>query len=414
MTVAGGQPDLQRESLPDAAYAAAIAGFGSMTPQRLQRLLRGRQASAVFGDLLATRPRLVPRMMRTEQSPGHGGLRAAQIIDAWQRAAQATDPAQLWSDLVASGTAVLRRGDPGYPSRLTDDRLAPEVLFVHGSIAQLDRPCVAVVGTRRATHYGTDVAARLGRELSGAGVVVVSGLAAGIDTAAHEGALAPEAPTPPVAIVGGGVDVVYPAKSARVWERVRVAGGIVSEAPPGAPPEPWRFPLRNRLIAAVSLVLVVVESHEAGGALHTVAAADERGIQVLAVPGSVNSPASRGTNSLIADGCGVARDVDDVLSALELACAASGLTAAQRLGLGDRSAAAQQPCNGAGVKVELAADERAMYDALEDVSAPFEVLCQRSGVALSAGAVILEHLAAKGLARRAGAAWERCAAPRPR
>ena len=120
------------------------------------------------------------------------------------------------------------------------------------------------------------------------------------------------------------MDVVYPASSSRLWARLETGGGILSEAAPGAAPEGWRFPLRNRLIAALAHVVVVVESHRSGGALHTVAAADERGVTVLAVPGSVRSPASEGTNALIADGCGVARDAADVLAALELACAGPG------------------------------------------------------------------------------------------
>ena len=227
------------------------------------------------------------------------------------------DPALVWERLAASNTVAYRRGSPGYPSRLVDDRAAPEVLFSRGSIAQLDRPCVALVGTRSATHYGSGVAAELGADLSDAGVVVVSGLAAGIDAAAHEGALAPGCPAPPVAVVGGGVDVVYPASSSRLWARLELAGGILSEAAPGAAPERWRFPLRNRLIAALAHVLVVVESHKRGGALHTVTAADERGVTVLAVPGSVRSPASEGTNSLLQTAAAW-RETRDLLAALEL------------------------------------------------------------------------------------------------
>ena len=163
-------------------------------------------------------------------------------MDAWRRAALATDPSPSGSDSAASGTAVYRRGDPGYPDRLVDDRAAPEVLFARGSTGQLDGPCVALVGTRSATHYGSDVAAELGATLSDAGVVVISGLAAGIDAAAHEGALAAAKPPPPVAVVGGGVDVVYPASSRRLWARLETSGGIVSEAPPGAAPEAVALP----------------------------------------------------------------------------------------------------------------------------------------------------------------------------
>ena len=188
------------DNLPDAAYAATLAGLVSMTPQRLQRLLRGRSAQEVAADLRAPRARLTSRLMGAEQVPTRGGLRTAQIVDGWRRAAIEADPALVWEHLVATGTTVCHRGLSGYPARLVDDRAAPEILFTRGSIAQLDGPCVALVGTRSATYCGSSVAAELGANLSVAGVVVVSGLAAGIDAAAHEGALAPESPTPPVAV----------------------------------------------------------------------------------------------------------------------------------------------------------------------------------------------------------------------
>ena len=160
----------------------------------------------------------------------------------------------------------------------------------------------------------------LGRDLGRAGVRVVSGLALGIDAAAHHGALDAEADggAPPIGVVGSGLDVTYPRAHGALWTAVAAAGVLVGEAPLGAAPEPWRFPARNRIIAALGSVVVVVESHPRGGSRHTVDAAEARGRQVLAVPGSVRSPASRFTNELLADGCHPARDVTDVLVALGL------------------------------------------------------------------------------------------------
>lgn len=397
-----------RGDLPDVAYAACLAGLSSMTPQRLQRLLRGRAGIEVFADLCSSRHRLVSRLMGADRPSGHGRARAAGVVTSWQREARETDPSVVWENLAASGTRVYRRGGPGYPTRLADDRAAPEVLFARGSTAQLDGPCVALVGTRSATFYGTSIAAELGAGLSEAGVVVISGLAAGIDAAAHEGALAPASPAPPAAVVGGGVDVVYPASSGRLWARLEAAGGIFSEAAPGSAPEGWRFPLRNRLVAALSHVVVVVESHKAGGALHTVAAADERGVTVLAVPGSVKSPASQGTNALIADGCGVARDVADVLAALELECAGRiSPRSACRLGAG--AGGSERRLQDAARSLSPA--ELSVLEALEDFSIPFELVCARSGQQLAAVAVSLEALAAVGLAARSGAGWERRVPP---
>jgi DNA processing protein len=378
-----------------------------MTPQRLQRLLRGRSGIEVFADLCSARHRLVSRLMGEVRTSGYSRGRLAGVVASWQREARETDPAVVWENLAASGTTVYRRGAPGYPIRLADDRAAPEVLFARGSTAQLDGPCVALVGTRSATFYGTSIAAELGAGLSEAGVVVVSGLAAGIDAAAHEGALAPASPAPPAAVVGGGVDVVYPASSRRLWARLEAVGGILSEAAPGSAPEGWRFPLRNRLVAALSHVVVVVESHKAGGALHTVAAADERAVTVLAVPGSVKSPASQGTNALIADGCGVARDVADVLAALELECAGLRLSPrpAAKLGAGADPGGTERVSRSAARSLSPA--ERTVLEALEDVSIPFELVCARSGLELAVAAVSLEALAALGMAARSGAGWER-------
>jgi DNA processing protein len=176
---------------------------------------------------------------------------------------------------------------------------------------------VAVVGTRRCTWSGRLVSRSLGRELAEAGVCVVSGLALGIDGEAHTGALE-AAGGRPVAVVGTGLDVVYPARHERLWSEVATAGAVVSEYPLGTQPERWRFPARNRLIAALAEVVVVVESTERGGSMHTVDAALERDRVVLAVPGPVRSPASAGTNGLLAAGCPPCRDASDVLVALGL------------------------------------------------------------------------------------------------
>jgi DNA processing protein len=179
---------------------------------------------------------------------------------------------------------------------------------------------VAIVGSRRCTQYGRDVAFDLGRDLAMAGVGVVSGLALGIDGAAHRGALAAgDGAAPPVAVVGSGLDVIYPRAHARLWGQVAERGVVLSEAPLGARPEAWRFPARNRILAALAHVVVVVESRAQGGSRHTVLAADARDVTVMAVPGPVRSPASAYANELLHTGSSPARDVVDVLVALHLA-----------------------------------------------------------------------------------------------
>jgi DNA protecting protein DprA len=179
---------------------------------------------------------------------------------------------------------------------------------------------VAIVGTRSATSYGLQTSSELGRGLAAAGVVVVSGLALGIDGAAHSGALRTgrEDPAPPVAVVGTGLDVLYPKGNASLWREVEGHGVVFSEAPLGTTPRARVFPARNRIIAALSDVVVVVECQLGGGALYTAEAAARRSIPVCAIPGSVRSPASAGTNGLLVDGCTPVRDVDDVLTAVAL------------------------------------------------------------------------------------------------
>lgn len=176
---------------------------------------------------------------------------------------------------------------------------------------------VAVVGTRRATAAGLELAQNLGAYLARAGVVVVSGLARGIDAAAHRGVVAEGGRG--LAVLGSGIDVVYPRRHGGLADELRAGGGgLVSQYAPGAEPFPWRFPRRNRLLAALADAVVVVEAHTAGGALITAEAAGDLGIDVMAVPGSPLVPASAGTNRLLRDGAGVVSEFRDVLTALGL------------------------------------------------------------------------------------------------
>ena len=211
-----------------------------------------------------------------------------------------------------------------YPTLLTGDPGAPAVLFALGDPGVLEaKSRVAIVGTRSATHYGRQVASELARDLAAEGIVVVSGLARGIDGAAHAGALRAggDESVPPVAVVGTGLDVVYPASNRDLWAQVAEKGAVLSEAALGTQPHPGVFPARNRIIAALSDVVVVVESHRGGGSLYTAEAAARRSIPVCAVPGSVRSRASDGTNALLVDGCTPVRDATDVLVAVSLATA---------------------------------------------------------------------------------------------
>ncbi|MGD9796358.1 MAG: DNA-processing protein DprA, partial [Acidimicrobiia bacterium] len=208
-------------------------------------------------------------------------------------------------------------GEPHYPPTLLELEVPPAVLFHRGPLDALTNRTVTIVGTRRATALGRTIASDMALTVAAAGVSVVSGLAAGIDTAAHAGALEAGG-TRPVAVVGTGLDVPYPRSSARVWAQVAADGLIMSQYPPGSQPLHWRFPERNRILAALGEICVVVESHVAGGSMITVRVADDLGRTICAVPGSVRSPASEGPNKLLVDGCTPVRDGDDVLTVLRL------------------------------------------------------------------------------------------------
>jgi DNA processing protein len=201
---------------------------------------------------------------------------------------------------------------------LCHDPEAPAALFVRGDLGALGGRRVGIVGTRHATAAGRATASELGSALAAESVAVVSGLARGIDAAAHRGVRSGGGPGRAVAVVGSGPDVHYPKLNAELWEWVATEGLLVSEWPPGVRPDAWRFPQRNRILAAMSEVVVVIESRERGGSLITARAAIDRGIDVMAVPGSPRSRASFGTNQLLVDGAAPVTSVDDVLVALGL------------------------------------------------------------------------------------------------
>jgi DNA processing protein len=294
---------------PPQAYVAALAGLPRMTTGRLAALLAGHAPAEAFAVAAGVCRPSVPIGALFEREP--------DLRSAWRAAAARRRPEQVWQQCVEAGVAVVVPGDAAFPRQLLDDPRRPAALFVRGDLAALDGRRVGIVGTRNATQRGRETAARFGHELSAAGVVVVSGLARGIDGAAHRGALAVAGATP-VAVVGNGPDVPYPKVHTELWNAVAARGALISEWPPGTGPDAFRFPLRNRILAALVEVLVVVESRERGGSLITAREAAERGVTVFAVPGPVQSRASLGTNRLLCDGAAPATDVTDVLIALGL------------------------------------------------------------------------------------------------
>ncbi|MGI9033164.1 MAG: DNA-processing protein DprA [Acidimicrobiales bacterium] len=381
-------PDVTDAPLPEAdlpaeAWAVALSVLPGMGPARLSAVLAAWSPAVAWRRVAEGRATRLPAIAAACRPDAQG------IGRAWARAAAGIDVGRCWAAHREAGVSVAVLGSREYPEALADDHEAPAVLFAIGNPAALDARRVAIVGTRNCTRYGTDVALELGRDLASAGVAVVSGLALGIDGAAHTGALAAVGGAAPVAVVGSGLDVVYPRRHGRLWAEVARRGLLLSEAPLGARPEPWRFPVRNRVLAALAEVVVVVESHSRGGSLHTVDAALARDRLVMAVPGSVRSPASALTNALLAEGCPPVRDAIDVLVALGLSTAGSLPSAEHR----------PPPGGDAGTVLAAVGWEPA---SLDDIVA-------RSGLSVGAASVALARLEDDNwLAGRSGW-WERLA-----
>lgn len=217
--------------------------------------------------------------------------------------------------LRASGAQLVLWGEKDYPPPLAAIRSAPAALYVMGDVEALKAPQLAIVGARRASPLGKSIARDFAGVLAQAGLIITSGLAAGIDAASHEGALAAGGRT--VAVLGGGIDRLYPAENARLAGRIRAAGALISEFPPRTPPQRQNFPRRNRIISGLTLGTLVVEAARRSGSLITAQRAGEQGREVFAVPGSIRSPLSWGCHQLIRDGAHLAAEPADVLAGLQ-------------------------------------------------------------------------------------------------
>lgn len=372
------------------ACIAALAGLPGATCHRLGRLLSADDPPAAWR-------RVVDSGVAASVAPG-------AVLDAWAAHASAVELEVLSDRLLDVGVAASCWHDEAHPGPLRADvDPAPILLRVGRSLA--DGPRVGVIGTRRCTSVGREIAFELGAALADAGVTVVSGLALGIDGAAHRGALSEGGP-PPVAVVGSGPDVVYPRRHHDLWHDVARRGSLFTEVPLGGAPEPWRFPARNRLLAALSDVLVVVESRAAGGSLLTVEQACRRDVPVMAVPGSLRNPAAAGTNQLLADGCAPVRDVTDVLVALGLSAAA---TSARRRGEPVAAPDAQLPTPDIGTEANR------VFDAVDDGPTALDALVRRSGLPVPAVLAAVDELVRHRLLDTDGARYTRAGrvAPSP-
>ena len=252
-----------------------------------------------------------------------GGARAAfealprisAETDGRERRRCRRDEAERELDGIAAiGAHLIAHGEPGYPHLLGEIHDPPPLLTVRGDPELLHRRTVAIVGARNASANGRLLARQFAQGLAGGGLAVVSGLARGIDTAAHEGAIAGHGPT--VAVIASGVDIAYPADNADLMAKIAETGAVVSERPLGSAPQARHFPRRNRLISGLCTGVVVVEAAPKSGSLITARMAIEQNRDVMAVPGSPLDPRHRGTNQLLRDGAILVESVDDILGSL--------------------------------------------------------------------------------------------------
>jgi len=349
------------EDLTAAVLAAAISSW--VHPERLRAVLAARLESNASVD--------APEVIADLARPPRPGARPPTRAEV-EAAAQA---------LLGVGARLLVVGHDGYPRRLANawpDLGAPAWLFARIPAPLPDVPTVAVVGTRRATLDGLHTARALGRFLGLRGIVVVSGMARGIDQAAHQGALDGGGPT--AAVLGTGFGVDYPRRDHAVREAVAASGGLFTEYPYGTPVRAHQFLWRNRIVSGLADLVVVVEGQARSGALQTARLAAAQGRDVFAVPGSLNSPTSRGPLDLVRDGAQVVTAFEDILIALDQPSVA-------RAGLGGEPAAAsglEQPA-------------QAVLDLLGPAPAQPDAVAAAAGLTISATLSVLADLEARGL-----------------
>jgi DNA processing protein len=271
--------------------------------------------------------------------------------------------------------------DPSYPFRLKEIYDYPPVLYIRGNLPSEDATCLAVVGTRRPTIYGRQVTEEIVTDLARSKIIIVSGLARGIDSVAHRTALDAEGKT--MAVFASGLDIVYPAENAKLAQAIMEHGALISEYPPGVRPKAERFPLRNRIMSGLSLGVLVVEAGEGSGALITAHQAVEQNREVFAIPGSILSPASKGTNRLIQEGAKLVRNCSDILEELNLS-----IVAPQQLEIKEF-----QPADEA---------ESVILKQLTPEPCHIDEICRRSGLPMPELSSTLAMLELKGVAKQVG------------
>ncbi len=310
------------------------------------------------------------------------GEETAEAIANWEKQ---IDLGAEMKRIAEFGCRIVTQADPEYPELLRQIYDPPIVLYVRGELLPKDKNAVAMVGSRMTTNYGIEVARKLGYQLAYLGVTVVSGAARGIDTAAHQGAVAAKGRT--IAVLGTGIDVCWPPENKPLFERIVENGAIMTQFPFNYPGNKQSFPIRNRIVAGMTLGTVVVEANLTSGALITANFANEYGRQVFAVPGRIDSPRSKGCHDLIKKGAKLCEGAEDILSEFEYLFPASH----------------KPPSPGeTGVlpALELSENEQKAYDTLSNEEIGIDDVIRKSGLPASAVSVALLSLEMKRLVRQ--------------
>ena len=347
----------------------ALNMLPTIGPIRVRRLLEA------FGNPAAVLGAAPDRLLRVEGI----GEESAKILQGWQDHA---DPAAEIREAAERGIAIVTQDDADYPAPLRDTYDPPLLFYVWGKIEPRDRHAIGVVGTRRATHYGTQATKKLSYQLAQSGFTIISGLARGIDTAAHEAAIAAGGRT--IAVVGSGLAKLYPPENFGLAEKIASGfGAVVSEFPLHTAPDKQTFPMRNRIVAAWARALLVVECPAWSGSLITANLATEYGKPVFAVPGPIDKPTSAGCNQLIRDGATLVADASHILDDLgELPFA--------------RQASAAEPV---AAIPELPAEEAAVFAAVTADDTPVDRIIERCGLPAQVVSATLMKLELRRLVR---------------
>lgn len=298
-----------------AKYYHALNLLPSLGPVRIKKLIQH------FGS-----PELVWKATRRDFQAVE--CITSNIRDKILRERESVHLEGAWDKVLRQGCSFVTWDEQNYPSLLREIYDPPPLLYYSGDIGALNRYCLAIVGSRRYTVYGREVAYKFAAGLSNRNITVVSGMARGIDTWAHKGALSAGGKT--VAVLGCGLDICYPAENKRVKQEIESSGVVISEFPPGYRPLPQNFPRRNRIISGLSWGTLVVEAGEKSGALITADFALEQGREVFAIPGGIASPYSRGCHKLIKEGAKLVEKVEDMLEELPLTIMANDVSLPQR------------------------------------------------------------------------------------